>query len=292
MNGKRWLVIFCFVALAAVVILASSLHDVRFQPGRPLPRSITFSNLLGDVVNAVEHEVSDIPLWKGILFWVVLFIYIVLFLYLLPPEIRKRLIRQFIRLAISALALYLAFRYHLLQLPELNLFATGQSGAAQSGLDPNLGVAPFQPPDLIPWLTYLISFSVTLALLALTWLGYRWWRSLRARSVSPLNAIADIAQSSLNDLVSGREWSDVIVQSYARMSEAVSARRGLQRAEAMTPREFAERLGRAGLPANAVGRLTQLFESARYGARRSSQSDVNEAISCLNSILQACGVIQ
>jgi len=52
------------------------------------------------------------------------------------------------------------------------------------------------------------------------------------------------------------------------------------------------RLERAGLPANAVSRLTRLFESVRYGTHQSSQADVNEALACLDSILQACGAAQ
>jgi hypothetical protein len=83
----------------------------------------------------------------------------------------------------------------------------------------------------------------------------------------------------------------VVIQSYVRMSEVVGARRGLYRPEAMTPREFAERLERAGLPAEGVRRLTQLFESVRYGARKSGPSDVGEAVACLHSILQACGAL-
>jgi hypothetical protein len=124
------------------------------------------------------------------------------------------------------------------------------------------------------------------------WVVYRWWVGPGMRRLSRLDAIGDIAQSSLNDIASGQEWRDVIIQSYVRMSEAVSARRGLQRARATTPREFADRLEQAGLPARAVERLTRLFEFARYGPRASSQSDVNEAVSCLNSILQACGQAQ
>jgi hypothetical protein len=73
------------------------------------------------------------------------------------------------------------------------------------------------------------------------------------------------------------------------MSEVVSARRGLLRPDAATPREFAERLEHAGLPAEAVNRLTRLFESVRYGTRKSDESDINEATACLASILQACG---
>jgi hypothetical protein len=76
------------------------------------------------------------------------------------------------------------------------------------------------------------------------------------------------------------------------MNAVVSDTRGLPRPEAATPREYALRLEGAGLPGEAVNRLTRLFESVRYGARKSDQSDINEAVACLNSILQACGMAQ
>ena len=63
----------------------------------------------------------------------------------------------------------------------------------------------------------------------------------------------------------------------------------LHRDLAMTPHEFALRLERAGLPADAVGRLTRLFEGVRYGDRKSGPKDVNEAVSCLKTILHYCG---
>ena len=73
------------------------------------------------------------------------------------------------------------------------------------------------------------------------------------------------------------------------MSDAVSRNRGLFRAKAMTPAEFARRLERAGLPGDAVRRLTRLFEAVRYGGRKSSQKEINEAVSCLTAILHYCG---
>ena len=45
----------------------------------------------------------------------------------------------------------------------------------------------------------------------------------------------------------------------------------------------------AGLPGDAVRRLTRLFESVRYGDRKSPPKDVNEAVTCLNTILHYCG---
>jgi hypothetical protein len=76
---------------------------------------------------------------------------------------------------------------------------------------------------------------------------------------------------------------------YYRMSDAVADKRDLQRKDSMTPSEFAVRLEQAGLPGEAVRRLTALFEAVRYGDRRSSQREVNEAVACLNSILIHCG---
>ena len=73
------------------------------------------------------------------------------------------------------------------------------------------------------------------------------------------------------------------------MSEVVSRTRGLSRQEAMTPTEFAFRLKRAGLPGDSVQRLTHLFESVRYGARKPAKNEINEAVSCLNVILHYCG---
>jgi hypothetical protein len=57
----------------------------------------------------------------------------------------------------------------------------------------------------------------------------------------------------------------------------------------MTPAEFASRLQEAGLPGDAVRRLTRLFEGVRYGQRKVGPKDVNEAVACLTAILQYCG---
>ena len=65
--------------------------------------------------------------------------------------------------------------------------------------------------------------------------------------------------------------------------------RQLQREIAMTPHEFAVRLEQAGLPGDAVTRLTRLFEAVRYGDRKSGPKDINEAVSCLKTILRYCG---
>jgi hypothetical protein len=122
------------------------------------------------------------------------------------------------------------------------------------------------------------------------WVLYRGWRRYNAwNTKKPLDDIAQIARSSLKDLSSGRDTSDVIVNCYMRMSDVVADKRRLHREIAMTPQEFAQRLERAGLPGDAVRRLTGLFEMVRYGDRKSAPRDVTEAVNCLNAILRSCG---
>jgi hypothetical protein len=148
----------------------------------------------------------------------------------------------------------------------------------------------FEPPQVSPAVSYLISFAVALLWLAVIWGMYRGWkRYSRLNTKKSLDEIARIARSSLNELSSGRNSSDVIINCYLRMSDVVSDRRQLYRAEAMTPHEFALRLQQAGLPGEAVTRLTRLFEAVRYGDRKSGPKDVNEAVSCLKTILTYCG---
>jgi hypothetical protein len=146
------------------------------------------------------------------------------------------------------------------------------------------------PSEISPTFSYLVSFGVALLLLVIIWALYRGWQKYAALSnQKPLEEIARIARSSLRDLSSGRDSSDVIINCYLRMGDVVSNKRHLHRAVAMTPHEFALRLEQAGLPGDAVNRLTRLFEGVRYGDRKSSPKDVNEAVNCLTTILHYCG---
>jgi hypothetical protein len=207
---------------------------------------------------------------------------------ILSPELRKRLIRSFIGFAVAFWAIVYLMENNLFAWPDFTQRSGENTGNA---VEEPLLFPAFTPPDVPNWMNFLISLGVVLALLALIWGLSRWWGRLKyLRSLSkPLDDLALIARSSLDDLAAGYDWDDVIVNCYARMGDAVSRRRGLVRKEAMTPAEFAQRLEQAGLPSDPVLRLTRLFESVRYGARKSSQNEINEAVSCLTAILHYCG---
>jgi len=285
-SQKGFILFLSVLSLITLVLLASGLHDVSFRAGRTYSRAeaqtVHFS------VDRALEAITDVPVWKQIIFWVLLFLLVLLVASVLSPELRRRLIRTFIGFAVSIWAIIYLVQHNLLSLPDLSMGAGDQAGNAAEGA-PTLPA--FIPPTLPGWVDFLISLGLVLALLALAWRLSRWWKRLNyLRSLSkPLDDLALIARSSLDDLASGHDWDDVIVTCYARMSEAVSRKRGLRRKEAMTPAEFARRLERAGLPGDPVRRLTRLFESVRYGAKKSSEREINEAVSCLTAILQYCG---
>jgi len=68
------------------------------------------------------------------------------------------------------------------------------------------------------------------------------------------------------------------------MEQTVQRAYGLNRRASMTPREFERRLVNAGVDADAVDRLTRLFERVRYGNQEIDPTDEAEAESCLAAI--------
>jgi len=283
---KWFILVFSIVAVLVMLLLATGLHDVQFAPGRSLQPDESES--FETAVESSAQEIADIPFWKQVLFWILLISMVVLVASMLSPEMRRWLFRTIIGTVGTVLMIFYLAREGTLSLFNFAAGLGDDAAVASEDLPP---ITPFSPPQFPPWMNYLISIGVILALLLLTWGLVRWWRRFsRPRPASDsLDDLATIARSSLDDLYAGQDWDDVIVGCYARMNDAVSRKRGLFRTQAMTPAEFARRLERAGLPGDAVRRLTRLFEAVRYGERKSSQKEINEAVSCLTAILHYCG---
>jgi hypothetical protein len=286
---KNWVIFLAAFAVLMLVVLAMGLGNIHFQPGRPLARGE--STTIQVSVEKIAAQIADIPLWKQLIFWSLVFILIVIVASFFSPELRKRIILYFLRFALFVLALfYLLNNFR-------NLFAgldlVGSVGS-NANTPPGAESAPevFNPPQVPNSLLYLVSLGVVLVLAAILFLTGRWWlrRQRMNRDSQPLENLAEIARSSLADISSGQDWENTIIKAYARMSEVVSYRHGLQRRMDLTASEFASRLETAGLPAEAVRRLTRLFEAARYGTGQANHEETAEAVACLTVVLQACGV--
>jgi Domain of unknown function (DUF4129) len=284
-ENKRLVLLLAVLALGALTVLAISLNQVPFREGQHFGQkeSAHFEPYVGDV-----GEIwADVPIWKHVLLWSMLSLMAVLIGLLLSPEARKRLLVMFIRFAFTFWAIYFLLKNY----GDLLLnFNRGEGGADLAGQESGGPIPVFEPSQISPTFSYLISFGFILLWLLVLWALHRGWRRYQlGHTRKPLEELARIARSSLDDLSSGRNSSDVIINCYLRMSDVVSSKRQLQREVAMTPHEFALRLEQAGLPGDAVTRLTRLFEGVRYGDRRSGPKDVNEAVSCLKTILHYCG---
>jgi hypothetical protein len=284
-ENKRLVLLLAVLALGALTVLALSLNQIPFREAQHFgQKEVEEVQLSAEQVSLIWAEV---PIWKQILLWTLLALMIVLVGLLLSPEMRKRMFIMIARIVFTAWVIYFLSKNY------AHLFAGfgfGGQAAEQAGGDSAGPIPVFEPPQVSPTFTYLISFVFALLWLAVLWGLYRGWKKYRLRHAEkPLDEIARIARSSLDDLASGRNSSDVIINCYLRMSDVVSSRRQLHRDIAMTPHEFALRLERAGLPGDAVNRLTRLFETVRYGDRKSAPKDITEAVNCLKTILHYCG---
>jgi hypothetical protein len=267
------------------MLLVPSLDDLTLEPARPL----AFASDPARPFQLPDLSVSeDTPLWQILVFWLALVINLGLFLLLLSPELRRQLLRHLIRFALGVLAFLLILKYRVLKLPEV---LAPPAGDAQPGIAlppvPSDATA-FHPPELAPWVSYVVTLIVLWAVFLILIAAYGFWKRHRTRRMTTLGTIAEIARTSLAELTAGRRWGDVVLEAYARMSEAVRLARGLERESSTTPREFAARLIQMGLPAASVEELTSLFESVRYGGRASDTRAGGRAAACLESILSAC----
>jgi len=274
------------IVTAAVGLMAPGLSDLRFET----PRRISFpSPPIQSWVLPLVRSLQETSVQEILLFWFAMVASMAAVLVMLSPELRRRLLRHLVRLALGTLMVLLALHYRILELPRLEELAAAQGPNAPTISSNDSGAQLLQPPAVPSWITYLVSLVVLWLVLTAGYFGYRSWQRFRSRRVSSLDSIAGIARGSLADLASGQTWEDVVLQAYYRMGEAISTTRGLNRPFSATPREFAGRLSRLGLPLSAVDELTRLFERVRYGGRASDAGDSRRASACLQSILEACG---
>jgi hypothetical protein len=288
LEKKPWVLLLVVLALGALAVLSVGLGDVPFGDAQPIGRQE--AEPPSQMSRLELRPMNEVSLSTQVTLWVALLFLVMLIGVLLSPEGRKRMLRLLMRTAFTVWALYLLFTRYPEVFDFLNPGTTGDAPRAQSlGLSASAPPPVFTPPQETPMLSYTVSLLVILGLIFVGWRVYRAWQAVNVRPAQSLQDLARIARASLRDLSSGRETTDVIMNCYFRMSDVVADKRHLQRGLGMTPAEFASRLEEAGLPGDAVQRLTRLFEAVRYGERRAGSKEVNEAVACLTTILQYCG---
>jgi hypothetical protein len=277
---KNLLTILLGVAVVAAVLLVSGLSDVQLYPGHEFALDI-----LGDSNGPAARFFRAGPDIFRILWHVVgiasLVLLVPAIIYaVMTPDVLKRAVANAIILAATTYGLYLLLKGR--SFANLTESMGDQSGG-MSLYPGSAGEVVVNPPA---WLTFVITAGILAAALGL---GVVIWRRAAAgRDSSPLDMLAQEAQEAIEELRAGADLKDTVMHCYFEMSRILSEERGLRRKEAMTPREFETTLKLAGLPGPPVERLTQLFETVRYGAHTPEAQEENEAVACLEAIVDAC----
>jgi hypothetical protein len=286
LENKWFVVLISILTLGVMVWLGQGLHDLPFREGQSFAMG---ADRLREIPLQNTGGMSGFPLGMIVSMWTIVAFVLIFIGLLLTPEWRKRFFRIVLRVGLTYWALFIVFT-RLREIwadmganpAEININgpASDSAGAA---------LPAFASPQTINIATYIVSVGLALLLIYTGWKLYALWKEMKNLPAQPLKKIAQIARASIDDLTAGRESTDVIMNCYYRMSDVVSDKKHLERSASMTPGEFAARLENAGLPPEAVRRLTRLFEGVRYGNRRSSPGEVKEAVASLTAIIQFCG---
>ncbi|MDO8754266.1 MAG: hypothetical protein Q7J80_10270, partial [Anaerolineales bacterium] len=72
MNSRTSMLVISFLALLALLGLAAALHDVQFSPAQPFGQ--TEAEIVQVSISELLEQISDVPFWQQILFWLILFL--------------------------------------------------------------------------------------------------------------------------------------------------------------------------------------------------------------------------
>jgi len=221
----------------------------------------------------ILSRLPQIPLSVVRLFFMstIIILPLTLFFALFSREVRDALLHELKR--IIPIAFWMFTLFYLLRRLDL----TNNQSPFFSRQTGSLG-----PPAWISAPAALLSFLIGTILIGLS-VAAAWYIWRRGRT-DKLNLIGKEMRSAIGQLEAGADFKNTIIRCYYRMCRLLSEREHLERAKAVTAREFAARLKEAGIGGSELQRLTTLFEAVRYGAQPFGEKEEREAIACLNAV--------
>lgn len=271
-------VLFLIGAIAALVMLAAGLSNLRLDSGSSFPDGLDpgAQTAVGRALPVVKAY--TFPMLEGIL----ALIFIILGVYLAARIILFVDTRTLLYLA-AGMAVVLAILY-LMRNITLNQPSGLPDGIRELAVPPVDGysVAPLgPPPQMLIWLV-VVALVVGIGAAVIT-IDKR--RSGRRRIEDEFLREAGNAVSALT---AGENFRNVILRCYMQMARALEEEQGLKRETTMTARELEDWLAELGFPPDPVCRLTGLFERVRYGAGLAGENDEEIANDSLNQIIEYC----
>jgi len=280
---KLSILILAGVAIVALVLLAASLSRVEFEPGKRL----SFGH--GEPPERGGVPQFDLDLLWRIIIWCffALVPFSIIAGIIWPENFKYALIRAAVLILFLIL---LAFTIRALKefIEQLLAALQGLERPAPAPSDPAPGEAlPISPAPAPGWTVFPFLLVGLVSLTLLGWWLRRLWLGRQARG--PLEEISALAGAAADELAAGGNLKNTVLRCYREMSRILSEREHVPFEEAMTAREFEQRLRRAGVRDEHVTRLSRLFEEVRYGGRESGEREEQRALECLRAVERAYG---
>lgn len=166
--------------------------------------------------------------------------------------------------------------------PNTKITSASQEPAIEVATLPEYNVAPVgDPPVYFIWIVAgLLGLAALVGILIFILRTFRQWQVSRA--------LKQEVESALQDVYDGADLRNVILRCYMQMMNILKLEHGIERDEALTPREFERLLEASGIPDEPIRLLTNLFERVRYGSKPITEKDEQDAITSLTAIRTAC----
>ncbi len=290
-------IILLSIPVVAMLVLAAGLPQLELTPGVPFEQIWQFlldqfrggEDVRGGLAPLIGNADLLIRIMQTIFVFALVLFPLAVIMVMLDPELRKRVVRT---LLVMVLIFTLAGMW-LNNLTELeegedDIFgAPGNLDDLRGGADPFTDES-FDVEGVPSWIPLGLSLVAGLLVALIVISVVRQVRRDRLEREASLAPFARRVEMALDELEQGGDLQNTITRCYAEMIHMVREQRGVQRGSTVTAREFTDHLIRAKMPPSAVNRLTQLFESVRYGLGGVGPQDETDAITSLQAIADAC----
>ena len=279
------------IALLTLLVLGTSLEQLSLDPGLPFEDLWAF--LVNEFTGGLSRErtlgsAADVGFGDTIVEFVktayliaLICFPFALILVLRSKESRKRLIRTLIFMILLAILFSSYVKNNIGE--ELEVFDTGTIPPQGPGELYETTIQDVFTPSIPRWIVLTLSTLIALTLVVISIVIYRFIHP-KQELKEPLPEIVERAESALRAMDRGADFRNIILQCYVEMLRIVREQRGLNRQSAVTASEFISSLIKIGLPEKAVVQLTKLFEEVRYGSKKHSYADEQNAIGNLQLI--------
>ena len=276
---KHQTLLYLVLITLGMLLLATSLSELDFQPGMAIPGAETTQTSANVTAHDSHTQAIKIRLFLQL---PLLLFFTVMVIVLLKNLIKKANSKRILKFSGILAAVICAFL--LLNQIEFTLKSSAAGDSQRIDILPsfNYEIAPIgEPPENL--FLFVMAALVLVAVILIIWVLYQ-----TANRSTKKDLLASEADAALKAIDNGEEFRNVIIRCYVQMAKIAKEEQGIEREDFTTPREFENLLASNGIPIPPIHQLTHLFERVRYGKKTTDLQDEQAARECLSAIQISC----